>query len=123
VFDDELVLVLHFTGDGESAVDRMELTRDPKVLDARCPETSAPGAETATSLYPSPLKSFSARGAAAVAEAASGPPMRVARGAVPKAGLRSLRTAGSPEARAERTLRRPASLRGSCAGRLGDEPC
>ncbi|MGP3924481.1 DUF6879 family protein [Streptomyces sp. 8N616] len=32
VFDNELVLVLHFTGDGESAPDWMELTTDPKIL-------------------------------------------------------------------------------------------
>ncbi|MET7914752.1 DUF6879 family protein [Streptomyces avermitilis] len=32
VFDNELVLVLHFTGDGESPEDWLELTTDPKVL-------------------------------------------------------------------------------------------
>ncbi|MEU3614226.1 DUF6879 family protein [Streptomyces sp. NPDC006872] len=32
VFDDELVLVLHFTGDGESPDDWWELTDDPQVL-------------------------------------------------------------------------------------------
>ncbi|MER7044360.1 DUF6879 family protein [Streptomyces jumonjinensis] len=33
VFDNDLVLVLHFTGDGESAEDWMELTKDPKIRD------------------------------------------------------------------------------------------
>ncbi|MEN8653781.1 DUF6879 family protein [Streptomyces sp. 21So2-11] len=33
VFDNELVLILHFTGDGESAEDRMEFSTDPKVLE------------------------------------------------------------------------------------------
>ncbi|GGU83030.1 hypothetical protein GCM10010211_56240 [Streptomyces albospinus] len=33
VFDNELVLVLHFTGDGESPEDWMELTTDPKIRD------------------------------------------------------------------------------------------
>ncbi|NEA54377.1 hypothetical protein G3I60_09475 [Streptomyces sp. SID13666] len=32
VFDNELVLVLHFTGDGESPEDWMELTTDPTIL-------------------------------------------------------------------------------------------
>ncbi|MFI2373127.1 DUF6879 family protein [Streptomyces sp. NPDC018833] len=33
VFDNELVLVLHFTGDGESPDDWMELTRDARILE------------------------------------------------------------------------------------------
>ncbi|WP_424889846.1 DUF6879 family protein [Streptomyces sp. XH2] len=33
VFDNELVLVLHFTGDGELAPEGRELTRDERVLD------------------------------------------------------------------------------------------
>lgn len=32
VFDNQTVLVLHFTGDGETAPDWMELTTDPTVL-------------------------------------------------------------------------------------------
>ncbi|MFI1885577.1 DUF6879 family protein [Streptomyces jumonjinensis] len=33
VFDNDLVLVLHFTGDGESPEDWMELTRDTRIRD------------------------------------------------------------------------------------------